>query len=167
MGTVARVFLAVARHRPMVEQSEVTAIPNRGFEGCAHGRTGSRRQVLLVESETLREFGLAPGILRENVTTEGIRLAELRPGELLLVGSTAVLEVTIPCEPCDRLEAIRNGLQNELQGQRGILCRVVEGGIIRCGEAIERVAAVVKLSQSRNSRSLTAVRTESARPGSG
>jgi MOSC domain-containing protein YiiM len=147
MGVVARLFVAAARHRPMVEQFEVLAIPNRGFEGCAHGRTGSRRQVLLVENEALREFGLAPGILRENVTTEGIRLAELKPGELLLVGNTAVLEVTIPCEPCDRLEAIRNGLQNELQGQRGILCRVVEGGVIRSCEAIELAEAVGGLAR--------------------
>lgn len=121
----------------MLERTEVRAVENRGFAGCAHGRAGSGRQVLLVESETLRELGLAPGVVRENVTTEGIRLAELQAGTRLRMGSEAVLEVTIPCEPCGKLEAIRTGLQDKLQGRRGIMCRVITGGLIRRGDPVE------------------------------
>ena len=146
MGEVARLFVASARHRPMLERSEVCAIENRGFEGCAHSRAGSRRQVLLVEAETLGQLGLAPGVVRENVTTEGIRLAELQAGDRLRMGHQAVLEVTIPCEPCDQLEAIRTGLRDEMQGRRGILCRVIEGGLIRRGDAIEGAAVAAATS---------------------
>ena len=109
----------------MLEQAEVQAIANQGFEGCAHGRQGSRRQVLLIEGETLHELGLAPGMARENITTQGIRLDELESGRLLRVGG-AVLEVTVPCEPCDHMDAIRLGLKDEMLGRRGILCRVIE-----------------------------------------
>lgn len=137
MGEVAHLFVAASKHGPMMEHFVVRAIANRGFEGCAHGRHGSKRQVLLVEEETLRDFGLAPGIVRENVTARGIRLKELAAGERLRVGHEAILEVTIPCEPCGQLETIRPGLMNELQGRRGILCRVIEGGMIRSGDAIE------------------------------
>jgi MOSC domain-containing protein YiiM len=129
----------------MLEQAEVRAIANQGFEGCAHGRPGSRRQILLVQGEDLRQLGLSPGMVRENITTEGVRLTELESGMRLRAGQ-ALLEVTVPCEPCDHMEAIRPGLQDQLQGRRGILCRVVEGGLIRRGDTLE----VIELAATRN-----------------
>jgi MOSC domain-containing protein YiiM len=132
----------------MVERIAVQAIANRGFEGCVHGRPGSRRQVLLVEGEMLRELGLSPGVVRENITTEGIRLGELESGRRLRIGG-AVLEVTVPCEPCDKMDAIRPGLQDELQGRRGTLCRVIENGLIRRGDALD----VIELAAARNEES--------------
>ncbi len=132
----------------MVERIEVQAIANRGFEGCVHGRRGSRRQVLLAEGETLRELGLSPGVVRENITTEGIRLGEIESGRRLRIGG-AVLEVTVPCEPCDKMDAIRPGLQDELQGRRGTLCRVIENGLIRRGDALD----VIELAAARNEES--------------
>jgi MOSC domain-containing protein YiiM len=35
------------------------------------------------------------------------------------------------------MEEIREGLEEELRGQRGWLCRVVEGGTSRRGDSIE------------------------------
>jgi MOSC domain-containing protein YiiM len=148
VGEVARLFVAAARRTPMQERIEVRAIANRGLEGCVHGRPGSRRQILLIEGETLRELGLLPGMARENLTTEGIRLAELTSGRLLRVGE-AVLEVTVPCEPCKHMDAIRQGLKDELQGRRGIMCRVIESGLIRRGDALE----VIELIATRNEES--------------
>src|SRR3990172_10845462 len=126
----------------MREVEGVMAVADRGFEGCRHSRTGSRRQVLLVESETLESFGLAPGQVKENITTRGVRLNDLAAGQRLGLGQS-VLEVTGPCEPCARMDEIRMGLQQELHGRRGILCRVVEGGRILRGDAIQVVGAAV------------------------
>jgi MOSC domain-containing protein YiiM len=100
---------------------------------------------LLIEGEALRELGLSPGVVRENITTEGIRLAELEAGRRLRAGE-AVLEVTVPCEPCDHMDAIRPGLKGQLRGRRGILCRVIESGLIRRGDALE----VIELATTRN-----------------
>jgi MOSC domain-containing protein YiiM len=36
------------------------------------------------------------------------------------------------------MEKIRPGLRKELYGRRGMLCRVIEGGIIRRGDTIEK-----------------------------
>lgn len=137
MAKVARLFVAPRRHAPMAEQFQVPAIANRGLEGCTHGRSGSRRQVLLVEEETLVEFGLAPGSLRENITTTGLHLDQLRSGDKLRVGDAVLLEATEACEPCHVLDAIRPGLREAMQHRRGVLCRVVEGGLIRRGDVIE------------------------------
>jgi len=89
-----------------------------------------------VDGETLAEFNLVPGIVRENITTMGLNTSDLRPGQRLVIGS-AELEVTIPCEPCFRMEEIRMGLQEALKDRRGVLCRVIEGGRISRGDAIE------------------------------
>jgi MOSC domain-containing protein YiiM len=112
------------------------AITDKGFEGCIHGRSGSKRQILLVDDETLAEFNLEPGIMRENITIVGLNVADLKAGYRLTIGG-AVLEVTIPCEPCFRMDEIRMGLQEALGDRRGVLCRVIEGGRISRGDAIE------------------------------
>ena len=133
-------FIAFARSKPMRLLEQVLAITDKGFEGCAHGRAGSKRQVLLVEAEMLAEFGLAPGIVRENITTAGLRQSDLREGQRLSIGD-ATFQVTGPCAPCERMDEIRMGLQAELRGRRGILCRVIKSGIIRRGDAIEVITS--------------------------
>ena len=142
MSQATHLFVATASRRPMREVEDVMAVADRGFQGCRYSRPGSRRQVLLVESETLESLGLAPGQVKENVTTRGARLNDLASGERLGIGQ-AVLEVTGPCGPCSRMDEIRMGLQQELRGQRGILCRVIQGGRIRRGDAVQVAWAAV------------------------
>jgi MOSC domain-containing protein YiiM len=136
MAQVSNVFIAVERRKAMKLVDQALAVTDRGLQGCVHGRAGSKRQVLLVDIETLGEFGLLPGMIRENITTVGLNMADVRPGQRLCVGE-AVLEVTLPCEPCARMDEIRVGLQKELENRRGMLCRVIEGGRISRGDAIE------------------------------
>lgn len=120
----------------MRECEEVFAEKDKGLRDCVHGRTGSSRQVLLMDGEALDEFGIAPGRARENITTRGIAIASLPLGQLLRAGE-ARLEVTRACTPCHQMDEIREGLQEAIRGRRGVLCRVVEAGRIRRGDAIE------------------------------
>ncbi len=120
----------------MQEVDEAAAVVDRGLEGCVHGHPGSRRQVLLMDAETLELLGVPPGAVKENITTRGLRLGELQAGQRVRVGE-AVFEVTVPCEPCHLMDEIRPGLQQELRGRRGMLCRVLEAGRIRRGDGIE------------------------------
>jgi len=120
----------------MRELEEVRVEANRGFVGCMHGRPGGSRQVLVMDVETLGRLDLPPGIVKENITTRGLALGELQSGQRLRVGEV-LLEITVPCEPCHRMDEIRQGLRQQLRGRRGILCRVVEAGRIRRGDTIE------------------------------
>jgi MOSC domain-containing protein YiiM len=138
VAEVLHLFQALAHGQPVREFDEVFAVENKGFEDCIHGRRGSRRQVLLMDLETLETFGIAPGRVKENITTRGIVLDRLSMGQRMRVGE-ALLEVTKECEPCHQMDAIRQGLQEALRGRRGILCRVVESGRIRHGDQIEIV----------------------------
>jgi MOSC domain-containing protein YiiM len=134
VSEVLHLFQCVAHGEPMHEFEEVFAVADKGFKECIHGRRGSTRQVLLMDQETLDEFGIPAGRARENITTRGIKLDALPLGQRLRVGN-ALLEVTKPCTPCHQMDEIRDGLQNALRGRRGILCRVVEGGAIHRGDA--------------------------------
>jgi MOSC domain-containing protein YiiM len=139
MPRVQNLFRAPKKHLPMEELSEIRAVNDTGIEGCAHARPGGKRQVLLVDRETLEAMNLRPGIIRENITTDGLNVNSLLIGQVLRVGE-ARLEVSAVCTPCDQMEAIRPGLRKELWRRRGMLCRVLDGGVIRRGDPIEKLS---------------------------
>ena len=136
MAEVLHLFQSPAQGQAMLEFDEVLAVQNKGFKDCIHGRGGGSRQVLLMDWETLDEFGIAPGRAKENITTRGVALARLALGQQILIGE-AVLEVAGHCSPCHQMDEIRPGLQEALRGRRGILCRVVASGRLRRGDRIE------------------------------
>ena len=135
MARVIHLFRAPRRREPMEGLQEVRALEDVGLEGCAHARPQGKRQVLLMDRETLDVFELVPGIVRENVTTEGIDVNGLAIGQRLLVGEVE-LQVSAVCDPCEQIEALRPGLQAAMQGRRGMLCKVVRGGMLRRGDGI-------------------------------
>ena len=135
MARVLHLFRAPKRRAPMEELASAEVVKDAGFEGCAHARPGNR-QVLLVDAETLGVFQLQPGITRENVTTEGLGVNGLAIGQRLRLGEVE-LEVSAVCDPCEQIEARRPGLRAEMQGRRGMLCRVLTGGTLQRGDVIE------------------------------
>jgi MOSC domain-containing protein YiiM len=124
---------------------------NSGLEGCAHARPGGSRQVLLVDRETLEAMDLQPGVIRENITTDGINVNSLALGQELRIGEI-MLRVSAVCHPCDQLEKVRPGLRREMRGRRGMLCRVIQGGMIRRGDAIQKVMPALALQFEEDSR---------------
>ena len=92
--------------------------------------------MLFMDSETLEEFRLQPGDVRENVTTSGLDLSTIQAGNVLFVGSEATFEVTGLCDPCKRMDDIRQGLREELAGRRGLLTSVINGGPIQPGDNV-------------------------------
>ena len=43
------------------------------------------------------------------------------------------------CDPCHKMDQLRDGLRAEIDGKRGMLAHVVEGGEIALGDPIELV----------------------------
>ncbi len=133
---VVAVFVSPGRHQPMRMLEAVRALEDYGLEGDSHARPGTSRQLLLMDQETLDELGLAPGSLKENVTTAGLDLYDRPEGRRLKVGD-AVLLLTGLCAPCKHVDEVRPGLKRELAGRRGALARVVTTGEVRVGDSIE------------------------------
>lgn len=146
MPEVTNLFLCFVHRFPMKEIDEAEAVQNKGLKGCIHGRPNSKRQVSLMDIATLQKLGILPGAVKENVTTRGLDFQRLEPGQRLRIGGS-LLEITLPCDPCSRMDEIRQGLQEELRGQRGWLCRVIEGGTIRRGDRIEVLVGLSELAR--------------------
>ena len=118
----------------MTEVAAVTAISGKGFVGdVSFGRKS--RQVLLIDLETLDDFGIGPGDVRENVTLEAFGLSALSPNDELTIGET-LLTVIGPCAPCSKLDELQAGLRADIRGRSGILARVIRGGELRVGDSI-------------------------------
>lgn len=144
MASVLHIFRAPKKRLPMEELDGVRVIRNAGLEGCAHARPGGSRQVLLVDRETLEAMELVPGVIRENFTTDGISVNSLAMGQELRVGEV-LLKVSAICHPCDQLGKVRPSLRREIRGRRGMLCRVLRGGVVRRGDTIEKITTAAVL----------------------
>jgi MOSC domain-containing protein YiiM len=115
-----------------------------------HAAAPNLRQVHLIHSELhdellARGFALAPGEMGENVTTRGVDLLGLPTGARLLLGATAVLQVTGLRNPCFQLDGLQPGLKDavlektaegKLLRKAGVMAVVVEGGEVRPGDSI-------------------------------
>jgi MOSC domain-containing protein YiiM len=145
-GRVVSLQVVPGNHADPRFVEEAMPIQGGGLEGDWHRKRGGRA-LLLMDAEDLRDLGLSPGDLREQITIDLPGLMELAAGARLRVGQ-AVLEVTKPCEPCthigehvgvDDVEAFRD----HLRGRRGMLARFLEvdaGAVIRVGDAVEILA---------------------------
>ncbi len=110
------------------------------------GRPGSAgtRQVTLIAEEGLwaiaRFLGrdaVPPEALRRNLVVGGINLLALKERRVRI--GAAVLEVTGECHPCSQMEAILGpGGYNAVRGQGGVTARVLEPGLVRLGDGVER-----------------------------
>lgn len=123
-----------------------------------HNPDKNLRQVHLIHSEILKEYGLKPADIGENITTSGIDLLGLGQGTNLRFvqkGSEKVDAAlrNAPCiiitglrNPCFQIEKFRKGLQEKFierdearkikVRKAGIMSTVEKGGIIKPGMRI-------------------------------
>jgi len=160
--------LAVSRSKlhtfskPNVES--ITLLTDLGVEGDAHcGKTvkhrsrlkirpipANLRQVHLIHAELFEElkekgFEVTPGLIGENVTTQGIDLLSLPRYTKLFLGDEAIVEVTGLRNPCNQLNDLQPGLlpavldkdeEGNLIRKAGIMSIVLKGGLIKPGDKI-------------------------------
>lgn len=135
-----------ARRGAMQVLEEVALEAGQGLVGDRyHTRTNGGRQASLIQAEDLRAIAsylgrddVAPIDLRRNLVTAGINLLALKDRRFRI--GPALLEWSGECHPCTRMEeTFGPGGYNAVRGHGGILARVIEGGTIRLGDAVERV----------------------------
>ncbi len=136
----------------MLPLAEAHLVEGRGIEGDRYyNGTGTHSdddepwyEVTLIESETIhalrreKKMTLDPGTPRRNIVTEGFALNHLvhrtfRIGEVILHGQAL-------SEPCPNLaDLTSHRLMTGLIHRGGLGARILRGGIIRVGDAIEEV----------------------------
>ena len=118
----------------MEARSTLSAVEGKGLSGDAAFGT-ARRQVLVIDADTLAAFDLAPGAVRENVTVEGIQLHGIRRGARLHFGEVVLL-ISGDCTPCAYIDSLRPGLRKAMAGRRGVLAQVERGGTLAVGSPV-------------------------------
>jgi len=140
-GSIVNIHIARVKETPSDPVQEATAISGMGLEGDRSCKASNPRQVLVMDKETLDQLELEPGQIKENITTTGLNLSQTKIGQVFFIGDGATgdqvtMEIVGPCEPCHKMDAIRGGLRKKLDGRRGMLATVINGGAIKVGDSI-------------------------------
>ena len=140
-GSITNLHIARVKETLSDPVNEATAISGKGLEGDRNCSERNMRQVLFMDQETLDQLELKPGQIKENVTTTGLDLSKVEAGQVFFIGGRdavdpVTMEIVGPCEPCQKMDAIRPGLRKTLDGQRGMLAIVLNGGAIKVGDTI-------------------------------
>jgi len=148
--------------KPMCDS--INLVAGLGVEGDAHlGATVTHRsrvardpnqpnlrQVHLIHAELHDElaaggYAVSPGEMGENVTTSGVDLLGLPTGARLVLGASAVVEVTGLRNPCVQLDGFQPGLMSAVLGRdedgnlirkAGVMGVVLVGGEVRPGDPV-------------------------------
>jgi MOSC domain-containing protein YiiM len=143
-GTIGGIARHAAPGAPMEVLDRVRVAVAFGIEGDHRGRLkpSGKRQVSLIERRDWLAACAEIGVVlpweqrRVNLLVDTLDLPQT-PGTRLRVGDV-LLEVTMECDPCQRMDEIAPGLQEALRpGWRGgVLARVLEDGEIAVGDRI-------------------------------
>lgn len=148
-GRLDWIGLRTARDVPMLQVEEAD-VDEQGLRGDRYAGGSGKRAITLIQAEHLPAIAalsghasVPPGLLRRNLLVSGIALIALKNRRFRI--GECVLEGTGPCDPCSRMEdALGPGGYNAMRGHGGITARVVRGGRIHVGDAVEAVAAGVE-----------------------
>lgn len=142
-GTVRWIGLRPARDVPMRAVDLAEAIAGKGLHGDRYGSGSGKRGITLIQAEHLPAIAalagldtLEPSTLRRNVVVSGLPLIALK-GRRFRIGDV-ICEGTSPCDPCSRMEAaLGPGGYNAMRGHGGLCARILEGGTLWIGDAVE------------------------------
>lgn len=146
MGKIYSINVSAAKGVPKESAPRAVLVKGSGIKGDAHAGTDIR-QVSLLDMESVRgqiadaeakkaSVRIRPGIYAENITTEGLALAELKIGDLLRAGKTAVLRISKIGKECHSRCAIYHQVGDCIMPRKGVFAEVMEGGEIAVGDEI-------------------------------
>ncbi len=148
-GTLEWIGVRPARREELAVLDSVEAIAGAGLAGDhrAGKKRGSGRQVTLISREFLAQIAhftgrshIDPAVLRRNLVVSGINLNALRHQQFHI--GPVLLEAGAWCHPCSRMEeALGKGGVAAMLGHGGLCCKILEGGVIRVGDAVSVVPA--------------------------
>ena len=151
-GTVVSVNVAATKGVRKQPRAEIRLVAGHGVEGDGHGGPWHRQVSLLAREsiETMRAKGLdvGPGDFAENVTTQGLTVAELPVGTRLRLGGCLV-ELTQIGKVCHDHCAIYRAAGDCVMPREGVFARVLRGGPLRAGDCVAVVTSGPDLQEGR------------------
>lgn len=141
-GKVIAVSVSQGKGTPKKNVPCVELKEGWGILHDAHAGPGNR-QVSLLAMEAIaliQDKGVAvkPGDFGENITTSGIALEKLQPGDRVKIGREAILEISQQGKKCHQPCRIFYQIGDCIMPRQGLFGRVIRGGMISPGDLIER-----------------------------
>ncbi|MEM1320686.1 MAG: MOSC domain-containing protein [Bacteroidota bacterium] len=142
-GRVEWIGLRPAKRADLNVVPEVEVTTKEGLVGDRYGGRSGNRQVTLIQAEHLEVVAkllnikrAEPSLARRNIIVSGINLLAFSKRQFQ-IGESVILEMTGICHPCSRMEENYGpGGYNAMRGHSGINARVIQGGRIRVGDAV-------------------------------
>lgn len=135
MSSVGGLAWRPARGQPPLAADSLRLLADVGIAGDLHADARSPRQLLLASSQAYEDLGLPPHALRENLLLD-FDTACLGSGTVLQVGEQVRLRVMFQCEACGQLDAMAPRLAQRIGNRRGVLARVLKGGVVQRGDPV-------------------------------
>jgi len=139
------VSISTSRKKGTVKKQvqRATLVVDHGLEGDAHAGQW-HRQVSFLAAEsiaTANAGGLDVGFgdFAENIATTGIDWVNVPVGTRFRIGEQARVEITQIGKECHNRCAIYYKAGDCIMPREGVFARVLEGGRIACGDAIEKL----------------------------
>ena len=143
MGVIEAVCISEKKGMVKKEVPEIILKENWGITGDAHAGDW-HRQVSLLAGESIDTVkkkmpNLKHGVFAENIVCRGLDLMSLAIGDRLTINGQMVLEVTQIGKECHNAGcAIKKATGDCIMPKEGIFTKVIHGGIVKAGLAIER-----------------------------
>ena len=155
-GKLEAIYLRPARGIACNQPSTAVALAGRGLQNdrislvAPRNPLGSNRQVTLIQAEhitvleKLLNKPIDAAILRRNLVVSGINLLAakslFKEDPMRLIIGNVALEITGPCEPCSKMESVLGkGAYNAMRGHGGVTAKVIIGGNLTLGDAVNCV----------------------------
>jgi len=134
-GTLLALASRSTRRQPPASCASLVLHAGAGIEGDIHADALSPRQLLLAGSPAYAALSLPAQALRENLLFD-FDTACLGSGTVLQVGGQVRLRMMFQCEACGQLDTLVPGLARRIGAGRGMLARVLTGGVIHVGDPV-------------------------------
>ena len=138
-------FISVRKERKVlpVALDSVLVSEENGLEGDHYKGRSRKRQITLIQAEHLVAVAsilgkdkIDPLLTRRNIVVSGVNLLAFKNLQFQI--GEVVLEMTGSCHPCSQMETnFGAGGYNAMRGHGGITTKVIQGGMIRVGDAIK------------------------------
>jgi MOSC domain-containing protein YiiM len=135
IGYVERLAIRPSRTDRSIAVDAMQALAGIGATGDRHADPLSPRQVLLASAAAYADLNLPQHALGENLLLD-LDTSALSSGTVLQIGDAVRLRLMFQCEACGYLDAYRAGVAARIGRRRGVLARVLAGGVIHPGDRI-------------------------------
>ncbi|WP_229506770.1 MOSC domain-containing protein [Pseudoduganella rivuli] len=142
IGHVKALSIRRLRHEPPTLVAAAQALTGLGLAEDIHADPLSLRQLLVAGEGAYHDLELSPLALRENLLLD-CDTSTLRSGSVLRVGQDVLLWLTFQCEACGHLNSHQDGLSKVIGMRRGMLARVINGGMIHVGDSVRNLGQLL------------------------